>query len=624
MGYAVSAKDGTFGRLYLATALVGVLTGVVIAGFHALLDQAALGRNLLRTALVDAPLPGWVVLAALGALVLMTSVWLVRRFAPETAGSGIPEVEATLAGATDIRWQRVLPIKFIAGTLALGAGAALGPEGPSIHLGAALGKMSAVWTRLRDDQSRTLIAAGAAAGLAAIVNAPMAAIVFVTEELREHFEYGFAPLQSVILACVLATVVSGWALGQGPALPVLHLSMAPLAALPLFIVLGLLIGALGVFFNHLILAAGRVFRLLRERHAYPTAGAIGLILGAVLWWTPAALGDGVDLIESLLHSPLALLPLFLLLALRLLTTAGTLGLGLPGGVLVPLLALGTIVGAAFDRLTVILPVGFDLAPGVFAVAAMGALLAATIRAPLTGILMVIEITGALDLALPIIATCLTATFTAEGLGGQPLYSQLLAQAGQPPTPMQRPALRVALAGVLLAVLVVIDQSPVVTDWGHAPAPATTPEPAIGSSRTEGPKSLSPPSLTQADATPSQPSPPMPSGGPPPPSARPIILGRGHYSIQLISFRDRASLAPFAQRHGLLDQAYTLATDAESERWHPVLIGDYPTRAEAEAALTRLPTSLARLSPILRILPADLSLIPVRTTPPSSVPADKDH
>jgi H+/Cl- antiporter ClcA len=608
MGYEVSDNGKETGRLFLATALVGVLTGLVIAAFHALLDGAERGRDLLRTALVDAPLPGWVVLAALGALILMMSVWLVRRFAPETAGSGIPEVETTLAGVTDIRWQRVLPIKFIAGTLALGTGAALGPEGPSIHLGAALGKMSAVWTRLRIAQERTLIAAGAAAGLAAIINAPLAAIVFVTEELREHFEYGYAPIQSVILACVLAAVVSGWALGQGPALPVPHLGMVPLAALPLFVVLGLLIGTLGVFFNRLILAAGRVLRLLRERHAYPTAGAIGLILGAVLWWTPAALGDGVDLIESLLHSPLALLPLFLLLALRLLTTAGTLGLGLPGGVLVPLLALGTIVGAAFDRLTIILPPGFDLAPGVFAVAAMGAFLAATIRAPLTGILMVIEMTGTLDLALPIIITCLTATFTAEGLGGQPLYSQLLAQSEHPPTPMQRPALRVALAGVLLAALIVIDQLPAVRDWDHAQAPAATP--AIPALLIEEPKDQSPPNLTQANATSSQPPAPMPAADTPPPSSTPVITARGHYSIQLISFRDRASLTPFALRHGILDQAFTLATGAEGERWHPVLIGEYATRAEAETALAHLPAYLASLSPFLRPLPPGQRLIPV--------------
>lgn len=188
--------------------------------------------------------------------------------------------------------------------------------------------------------------------------------------------------------------------------------------------------------------------------------------------------------------------------------------------------------------------------------------------------------------------------------------------------MQRPVLRVALAGALLAVLVVIDQSHAVVDWGRTPVPATTP--AIGSPPTDEPKALSPPGPALADTTPSQPPETMPAAAPPPSSAPPVIPARGHDSIQLISFRDRARLAPFTQRHGILDLAYTLAPGAEGDRWHPVLIGDYATRAEAAAALARLPVSLASLGPILRPLPADLSLVPVLTRPPSSVPADQGH
>jgi H+/Cl- antiporter ClcA len=262
----------------------------------------------------------------LGALTLVTALWLVRRFAPETAGSGVQEVEAILGGQRTLRWRRVLPVKFVAGSLAVGSGLVLGREGPTIHMGAALGQMVAERMNsgrtdpgpmaLDDHGRRTLIAAGAAAGLAAAFNAPLAAIVFVTEELREHFEYSFASIQSVILACCAAVVVSGWILGQGPDLPVPNLDMAPLAALPLFVVLGLLIGALGVVFNSLLPGSVRSFRALRPAQSYLAAVVVGMALGALLWLVPDTVGGDEALVESLPGAQPGLAILLALFAVR--------------------------------------------------------------------------------------------------------------------------------------------------------------------------------------------------------------------------------------------------------------------------------------------------------------------
>ena len=360
-------------RPYLAAALVGALAGLVGAGFHALLDQADHGRDLLRTVLELAPVPGWLVLMGLGALVLSAALWLVRRFAPETAGSGVQEVEAILAGQRTLSWRRVLPVKFGAGVLAVGSGLVLGREGPTIHMGAALGQMAADWMRSDARQGRSLLAAGAAAGLAAAFNAPLAAIVFVTEELRENFEYSFASIQSVILACCAAVVVSDWMLGQGPDLPIPPIGRAPLSALPLFLVLGVSVGALGVVFNAALLGSVQVLKALRETHAYLATGALGMGLGALIWFAPDAVGGGEGLAESLLLGHQGTLFLLTLLAVRMLTTVGSYGAGLPGGIFAPMLALGTIAGAAFDHLVAGLAPGLGLSPGVFAVAAMGAL-----------------------------------------------------------------------------------------------------------------------------------------------------------------------------------------------------------------------------------------------------------
>ena len=651
MALSVNARQGSVGapwRLYLAAALAGLLAGLVGAAFHALLDQAGRLRSDAQGLLDGAPVPGWLVLMGLGALTLVGAGWLVRRFAPETAGSGIQEVEAILAGDRRLRWWRVLPVKFFGGVLAVGSGLVLGREGPTVHTGAALGQMAAEGLRLDQRQQRSLVAAGAGAGLAAAFNAPLAAIVFVIEELREHFEYGFASVQSVILASCVAVAVSGWLLGQGPVLPVPAVAIPPVWALPLFVLLGIAIGALGVVFNAMLLGSVRLFKGLRGRYGLLPTALSGMALGALVWFLPQTVGGGESLVESLIHQPLPLLALVLLLALRLLTTVGSYGQGLPGGIFAPLLALGTIAGAAFDVLMQGLDPGSVLSPGLFAVAAMGALFAATVRAPLTGIILAIELTGAGDLVLPVILTCLTATFAAEALGGRPIYSLLLAESERA-VPFGRPSRgRLLVAGALVAALLVAApltdlRAPVEStgpamagadpesrtaheptpgpDSGPAePSPSPSPGPAEVASpeaapRTEDrPRSIpplgdAPGTREMAPPVVSAPAPPQPSLVTPaeevattPTADPPDAVADGpsgpRYVIQLASFRGLAQLRTAARRDAILEHAGTLEP---SRGWYPLVFGDYGTRAEAEAALADLPEGLKVHRPFVRRL-----------------------
>lgn len=578
---------------------MGALAGLVGAAFHALLDQADQGRDLLHTALEAAPVPGWLVLMALGALVLCAALWLVRRFAPETAGSGVQEVEAILAGEHGLRWQRVLPVKFVAGALALGSGLVLGREGPTVHMGAALGQLATERLGLDARQGRTLIAAGAAAGLAAAFNAPLAAIIFVTEELREHFEYSFAALQSVILACCLAVVVSDGLLGQGPALSLPPLGLAPLSALPLFVVLGVLVGVLGVLFNALLLGSLGRLRALREGHAYLTTSALGMALGILVWNAPETMGGGEGLVASLLQGHPDTRFLLILLAARVLTTVGSYGAGLPGGIFAPLLALGTLVGVTFDHLLA----GLGLSPGLFAVAAMGALFAATVRAPLTGIILVIELTGALDLGLPIILTCLAATFTAEALGGQPIYSLLLTQGHQPPPPPRAPWRRVLGAGGILVALLGLGRL-------TAPGPGEMldgPRGGTAGSETLSNRAAAAPG-TGLGVAPPDPTPSRDETLPPEPGGR----DPGGFAIQLLTVANDAGLAAFTQRHQGVGPFRTLQGQHRGKAWVALLVGDYATQTEAEAALAALPRELRRLKPLVRPLAASIRLLPVPT------------
>ena len=491
------------GRLYLAAGLVGVLAGLIGALFHAVLDQAAAIRGTVHGLLSAAPIPGWLLLMPLGALVLIGAMWLVRRFAPETAGSGVQEVEAILAGERTMRWRRVLPVKLFAGSLAVGSGLVLGREGPTIHMGAALGQLMSERLAPSPGDNRTLITAGAGAGLATAFNAPLAAIIFVIEELREHFDYRFATLQSVILACCASVIVSDWLLGKGPDMPLPDPGIAPLHAVPLFALLGVLIGALGALFNRLLLGSVAAFRALGTAGAYWVAGGAGLILGALVWFMPNTVGGGEGLVEHLLHGQLALPLLLALLAVRLLTTVGSYGVGLPGGIFAPMLALGTLCGVAFAALVSLVAPALAMAPEVFAVAAMGALFAATVRAPLTGIVLVIELTGAQTLTLPIVLTCLTATFTAQGMGGRPIYNALLGLGGRPP--VRAPVRRIAIVAMILAAFIAVDRIDLVRQGvGLTPVEVATRSHDSATVLTQQPSSESGISTSEDETTPASP------------------------------------------------------------------------------------------------------------------------
>ncbi|MCG6869319.1 MAG: H(+)/Cl(-) exchange transporter ClcA [Gammaproteobacteria bacterium] len=414
------------GGIYLLAALTGAIAGLWGAVFHFLLDRLDAGRLLLRESLQGAELPGWAVMMALGAVMVGTALWLVRRFAPDAGGSGIQEIEGVLGGgARRLDWKRLLPVKFVAGGLAIGSGMILGREGPTIHMGGALGAMVGAWARLNEAGARTLIAAGAGAGLTAAFNAPLAGIVFVIEEMREAFEFNFVTFNAVVLTCCVAEVVNGAWLGQGPLLPLIDFPAPSLSDLTLFAVLGIAVGIFGVFFEQVLIGALDWFEGFGDINPFVVGAAVGAVTGALAWFLPALTGGGERLVEDLIGSQFALGSLGFLILARTLTTVLSYGSGVPGGIFAPMLALGTLAGLIFGSGVEQLFPGNGVAPGSFVVAAMGALFAATVQAPLTGIILVIELTNNHQMILAIIVTCLTASLTAAALGGRPVYRVLL-------------------------------------------------------------------------------------------------------------------------------------------------------------------------------------------------------
>jgi CIC family chloride channel protein len=368
-----------------------------------------------------------VVLAALCGASAGGAAWLVSRFVPEAAGSGIPQVLDAVETGAPIRWGRLIPVKFIGGVGAIGSGMILGREGPTIHLGAAFAQLLSERVRLDQRATAHMVMAGAGAGLAAAFNAPLAGIVFVTEEMRRHFDFSFRALQAVILACLMATAVNDGLFGQGLTLRVGRFATPSLAHLWTFVPLGMLIGAAAVGFNKTLLVGLDRFGRLR-RWSWLAAAVVGALVGLLIPFFPDFVGGGEKLIELNFEAPTVAIGWLLVLILaRTVLFVLSYASGVPGGLFAPMLTIGTLLGLAYGEILPILKI-VDLPAGVFAIAAMGALFAAVVRAPLTGIIVVVEMTGTYDLILPIIVTSLFATFTAEGLGGQPIYHLLLQRA----------------------------------------------------------------------------------------------------------------------------------------------------------------------------------------------------
>jgi CIC family chloride channel protein len=411
------------GAYYFLAALCGVATGVVGAAFHLVVD------NLVTW-------PGWLVArfgnewptialaAGIAAAGLVAAFFITRTFAQEAAGSGVQEIEGAMEGLREVRWRRILPVKFVGGVLALSSGLVAGREGPTIHMGASIAQAISERMGLTEAELRGLLAAGAAAGLAAAFNAPLAAILFVIEETRKQFRYTFRSYTAVIIASAASAIGMELVGGTAPPLRLDNAEM-PLSLIPAFLVLGALLGALGIVFNSTLLFMLDWTAATFRRVPFVPALVVGAAAGALAIVLPQAVGGGELIIPGLVTGNLAVTTLLALGLIRFVGAVVSYPVGVPGGIFAPLLTIATVFGLlAAVLLNAIVPLP-PLAAAAFAIAAMGGLFSATIRAPLVGVVLAAELTGGYALLLPLIVTCVTANAVAQALGGRPVYELLL-------------------------------------------------------------------------------------------------------------------------------------------------------------------------------------------------------
>lgn len=245
----------------------------------------------------------WLAAILISATLAFIGYYLVHRFAPEASGSGIPEIEGAMDNIRPVRWWRVIPVKFFGGMGALGSGMVLGREGPTVQMGGAVGRMVTDIFRIKDDDTRhSLLASGAAGGLAAAFNAPLAGIMFVVEEMRPQFRYSLISIRAVIISAIMANIVFRAINGQAAVITMPQYQSPELQSLWLFLLLGSLFGVFGVIFNKLVTIAQDSFVALHknDRKRYLITGTVlGGVFGLLLLYVPQLTGGGIGLIPDI-------------------------------------------------------------------------------------------------------------------------------------------------------------------------------------------------------------------------------------------------------------------------------------------------------------------------------------
>jgi H+/Cl- antiporter ClcA len=359
------------------------------------------------------------VLAILGYFVSLINKWEQRA-----AGSGIPQVNAEVKGYLNPTWWRVIIAKLIAGTTSVFSGLSLGREGPSVQLGAMAGKGVARLTKADKTTELRMISCGAGAGMAAAFNAPLAGIMFVLEEIHHSFDKNI--LCMGIVATITADYTSKLFFGQNTIFNYDTVNF-PLRHYWVLILLGVVLGLCGVLYNIIMVKAQDWYKSIKKVPngiKMPIVFIISGIVGLVL---PQVLCGGHSMVELLLNERPSLIVMLLLLSAKFVFGVVCFASGAPGGTLYPLCILGTYIGAVFGTAAINL---FDLSPDLwqeFVVIGMAGFFASIVRSPITGIILVFELTGNMNNLLPLATVSLISYAVANLLGVEPIYETLMSK-----------------------------------------------------------------------------------------------------------------------------------------------------------------------------------------------------
>ena len=403
----------------ILTIVIGVVAGLAAVLFTVAIEQTS--HRLFGLA------PSRLRLFAVPPLMSIVTGLLLAKVFPDVRGSGVPQTEAAYHLAGGVIPDHVPFGKFITGVLCIGSGHSMGREGPSVQIGAGLASLIGRWLHLSPRRVRDLVPVGAAGALAAAFNTPVAAVLFALEEIIG--DMNAALLGSTVVASVAAVIVERSILGNEPLFHVPTYRLVHPAELLAYAALGVLGGVVSLLFCKGLLALRGVFLRLPQRTKVFQPAIGGLVIGAILVYSPAIMGVGYEYVDQALNGGLLLKTMAILCFLKLGATIVSYASGNAGGIFAPSLYIGAMAGGAVGMLVhrvAPFPTGD---PGAYALVGMGTLFAGIIRAPMTSVFMIFEITQDYQILVPLMVANMLSFVISRRYQPVPVYHALLHQDG---------------------------------------------------------------------------------------------------------------------------------------------------------------------------------------------------
>jgi CIC family chloride channel protein len=410
-------------RLFLVLSIfIGVLSGLLVVSFRVAIEWIKI------LTLGSAPHPGQYRLLVVPTVAGLVVAALVQWFFPAARGSGVNQTKAALYIYNGYISFKTVIGKFITSALAIGAGFSLGPEDPSLQIGAGVASMVARRLNLSRQRLRLFAPIGAAAGLAAAFNAPISAILFVIEEVIG--QWSAAVLGSIVLSAISSVVVARWFWGSEPMFRIPSVTLRDPRELMAYAVLGVAGGVAALIFSKALGWLRPRLRALPRWTYYWQPAVAGLMVGSIgFFGLPQVMGPGYEVMDQAMHGTFAWKLLLVLAVVKILATTLSFSSGTPGGMFAPTLFVGAMLGASIGSFEKVFFPHFTGTVGAYALVGMGVLFAAFLRAPLTSVFMVLEVSGNYSIILPVILANTIAYLIARSLQAVPIFEVFTHQDG---------------------------------------------------------------------------------------------------------------------------------------------------------------------------------------------------
>jgi chloride channel protein, CIC family len=407
--------------MIIVAIIIGMLAGFAAIGIRFLIKEiTALSFQGTGNVLENILNTSWywiLIIPAIGGLIVGPIIYYL---APEAKGHGVPEVmQAILLKGGNIR-PRVAFIKALASSISIGTGGSVGREGPIVQIGSSLGSMVGQFLRVPSKRLKTLVGCGAAAGIAAAFNAPIAGALFAVEIIL--MDFAIAQFSPIVISSVVATVVSHTFEGKFAAFAVPKYQLVSPQEIGFYFILGALAGVISFLFIKLLYWCEDLFDNKMKLPEYINPAIGGLLIGVIALAFPQIMGLGYDSMNNALYGNMVWYIAFALIFIKIIATSITLGSGGSGGIFAPSLFIGAMLGFFFGYVVHSLFPEVTATPGAYALVAMGGLVAGATRAPITAIIIVFELTNDYNIILPLMVTCIISVILSTKLSRESIYT----------------------------------------------------------------------------------------------------------------------------------------------------------------------------------------------------------